>query len=315
MSKERANHVILLGNRQTIRFLREREMDIDAIVHDIYDISGNPPPSHIKPRGTIYDFEVLKETSEGMEVRYTTWKGIGYGIRFLEYLAYVFPDLYIRAEYNYHNSDGCVEGYWIAETVDRQVKITEVDIAHKNADGGCPFYEPLWMLHTGTLYICGCKGIELGSEVAIKTLEEVRQARKERGCSHEGLLEEFYLVLGEKIILEQIKEYQEKKWGTEYLEPTLNKIRDEKASLLNHKPYVRRPPSPPQIPNSRGTQTPIQSKIVYRNKKTGEITYPKLNTIKIVDDDDNTVEEVEHEPVEKPVVKKKVVVVKKNVNK
>jgi hypothetical protein len=155
MSKERANTAILMGNRETIRYLKNNNFMMGS--------SGDFPH--------MYDLSIEQESEYGVKIYFHTWKGIG--VAFLKSLAESFPDLYIRADYNYHNSDGCLEGYWIAETVDGEVKVTEA-LLNRKLEGCCGLdVAPLWHKLGKKLIIDGVKTIEFESDNEVEILDEV----------------------------------------------------------------------------------------------------------------------------------------------
>ena len=146
MPSEKENNCIFLGKRETIRLLKENQMDILKISRALMHKPGAEPEDYWQKIGGSWDFRVNRESSLGMEVCFCT-RYVSYAIPFFEFLVNKCPDLYIRAEYHHHNRDCCYEGFWVGQTVDGKPVIKELFWEDENVHGcyAAPdAYSPYW---------------------------------------------------------------------------------------------------------------------------------------------------------------------------
>ncbi len=154
MPSEKENNCVLLGKRETIRFLKENQMDIIKISRALMHKPGAEPEDYWQKIGSSWSFHILKESSLGMKVCFCT-KYVSYAIPFFEFLINKCPDLYIRAEYHHHNRDCCYEGFWVGKTVDGKPVIKELFWEDENVHGcyAAPdAYSPYWYWTGGNKY-------------------------------------------------------------------------------------------------------------------------------------------------------------------
>jgi hypothetical protein len=154
MPSEKENNCILLGKRETIRFLKEKKMDIMEISRALMRKPGAEPEDYWQKIAPSWSFSIQEESSLGMKVCFCT-KYVSYAIPFFEFLINKLPDLYIRAEYHHHNRDCCYEGFWVGRTVDGKPVIKELFWEDENVHGcyAAPdAYSPYWYWSGGNKY-------------------------------------------------------------------------------------------------------------------------------------------------------------------
>ena len=237
MPHEQENRVVLIGNRETIRYLKGRKMDIQDIWKDLKDVPGTKPAIGVDmnlERYGSWDFYVEKESSRGMEVTFSTKYATGC-IRLLTFLLHKFPDLYARVEYRRHGRDVCFSGIWHGSTThDKRVKIEELFWRDEEV-GGCPWApdaeDPFWQtdgdvdgakkseVGNDSIFIRGRGGYVGGTEITKNTTEEEVLEKAAEYYSIQGRNDEYLQHIYECVEKDQKSLFefrkQQAKWAAE----------------------------------------------------------------------------------------------------